>query len=380
MNTEERIKALFPSIGLPAELWDQIALLEHEERPTTYKFKAPVEHWLFKGFYFIPGFSNYLISRDGRLRSNSTAKELKWGKTKPIPEKRITGGYAVANLLDDVGNKRPGRRHRLLLMTFTDYNFHPAERWVNHRNGIPGDDRLDNLEWVTPSENVKHAYDQGLHSEKVVPVDAWNWRTGSQLHFNTMQEAVDRLGLSHTVVSYRTRTGNQKRYHDGWRFKYADQDWLELDSHANKSVRNTELIIYNVFEKKTVVVPTMAMAVEISGVQQSTISQQCSRKTVTPYKGWLFRHFEGFEGWPEFTEKHLEFFKGRVNVQSDAIIVEDAVTNEEVYFGDKFEVATQVGISPIRVATLARQGAVRQGLRYRQLTIQKKSPQPVTAE
>jgi hypothetical protein len=51
--------------------------------------------------------------------------------------------------------------HKLVLENFLANPLNKPEG--NHKNGIKKDNRLLNLEWVTGSENIQHAYDTGLH-------------------------------------------------------------------------------------------------------------------------------------------------------------------------------------------------------------------------
>jgi len=105
----------------------------------------------------------YQVSNLGRVKSLERYKKNGKNSLQLIPEYFKTTkqnnktGYVQVDLYKN--NKRKNwNLHRLILSTFKGY----SKLDVNHINGIKTDNRLENLEYCTRKENMKHAWDNGL--------------------------------------------------------------------------------------------------------------------------------------------------------------------------------------------------------------------------
>jgi hypothetical protein len=106
----------------------------------------------------IEEFPRYEVSNIGRVRQV---------QTKHVRTPFNNGNYYQVDLYP---GKQTRQIHRLVAENFLGK--HPGMH-VNHKNGNKLDNRLDNLEWCTPSENIQHAYDNNLRlppKEKAVRI------------------------------------------------------------------------------------------------------------------------------------------------------------------------------------------------------------------
>ena len=99
----------------------------------------------------IPSLPGYGITKSGRLFRGS--KEISFRAYE----------YIVAEVHKDE-KRTTTRQHRLLAEVFIPNPKNLPQ--VNHIDGNKHNNSLDNLEWCTSSENVKHSYETGLASNK----------------------------------------------------------------------------------------------------------------------------------------------------------------------------------------------------------------------
>lgn len=103
-----------------------------------------------------------LASADGMVKKPSGAwvkiDASKRDKSDPSQEP-----YVVVNITSKTKREEKGKKHYVHdLITWAFIGPKPGDMVVNHKNGNTWDNRIDNLEYVTRSDNVSHAVATGL--------------------------------------------------------------------------------------------------------------------------------------------------------------------------------------------------------------------------
>ncbi len=146
-----------------------------------------------------------MVSNKGNVIS------YKRGAGRPLKVCHTNDGYQM------VGASRPPRYvHRLVAETWIPNPNHYEQ--VNHINGDKDDNRVENLEWVTPSENLRHAFRTGLKKpsggRKATPVRIVE--TGEV--YESTAECARRIGGHQGAIS--ECLAGKRSTHHGYHFEY----------------------------------------------------------------------------------------------------------------------------------------------------------------
>lgn len=118
----------------------------------------------------IKNFPNYQISNFGRVKSKERITNVGIKNVKQIIRKekilkplKITKGYLGTRLYNNL-NAKTFKIHRLVAKYFIPNPNNLSQ--VNHKDGDKTNNRVDNLEWCTQTENMQHSYRIGLRDKE----------------------------------------------------------------------------------------------------------------------------------------------------------------------------------------------------------------------
>jgi hypothetical protein len=137
-------------------------------------------------------YPGYCVTDEGQIIS------LKSGRWKELKTSFSNYGYVIVSF-SQYGKNQHKRVHRLVMEAFHG----PSELEVNHKNGDKTDNRLENLEYCTHSQNIQHAWDMGLKvttqsQREAVSIASQGERNhGSKL---TDQQVIDLLALKGAML------------------------------------------------------------------------------------------------------------------------------------------------------------------------------------
>lgn len=156
-------------------------------------------------------FPHYGVTKDGRVYSYHNNMFMKTPCMK--------SGYPEVKLNEN-GKRTVRAVHRLIAVTFIPNPLNKRE--VNHINGDKIDNSVENLEWVTPKENINHAFNTGLNQCNM-PVVAIDEQGNEVYRFRSQGEAARELNFDQRLISRAIRKGYR---HKGfyWREVMCDED------------------------------------------------------------------------------------------------------------------------------------------------------------
>ena len=291
-------------------------------------------------FYDIPGYRRYAVSPTGMVL-NKGQNTLLAGSTNP-------DGYVNYRLRGDSGETYTWGRHRLMAFVFKHPGVDVDALVVNHINTIKGDDRLDNLEWVTYQGNAEHAGLMGL-TEKCSPISVRDAVTGEVTKFPSIIECARAFGFTKDAVNYRVKAGEQRVFPERkqYRLSHGEEPWYVPENLEVALMRNStskKVLVRLVLTGEVYAFEKMTDLADKLCTPVSTLSLWLDQPDQPVLPGLIqLKRASDMTPWRHVTDAHVELdrYTGKRSVRT----VNDR-TGETRVFSSAVECAKEMNLSP----------------------------------
>lgn len=225
-------------------------------------------HPLFNGYCYIPGFSRYLVNRQGEVLSVARGTLLS-----PYQDK---SGYMMYGVQPDVGKRTIVGMHRLLMLAYTKYGPKIDSLDVNHLDTVKDNNNLNNLEWASRKRNSIHAHYNGLNNS--MPVLVRDTVTKEVVRYYSIEETARCMNLNGETVRQRLMTSPTNVYNHRYQFKYEDdtRDWTQDEQlvyvNTSRAISIESIATGNILVKNSIV-----EAANFFNVSDGTISYHLAK-------------------------------------------------------------------------------------------------------
>lgn len=167
----------------------------------------------YEGIYEV---SNYGRVRTHKDKTTYTQRHgIRHWKQRILKEKSRTNRDVRISLWKN-GRSKDYLVHRLVAEAFIQ---NPDKKpTINHIDGNPRNNHVDNLEWATYYENNNHAFDNKLISTSHA-VTLVNQETGEKQYFRSLSKASEYLGFCSGYISNRLKQGKKIKGYDIFHLK-----------------------------------------------------------------------------------------------------------------------------------------------------------------
>ncbi len=232
---------------------------------------------MWKKFIYEGQETDYSVSTEGEVRKDTTNYILSQSSQQD---------YKFVGLIIN-GKQKRMRVHRMVALTFID---NPDNKpYVNHINGNRSDNNVENLEWVTPSENTQHAVNTGLFkSGRTRAVIQYNLNGEQMATFESATEAARQTGGSQSKITMCCRRQRDSANDYQWRYYDDIQDVQKIEK---KFITGKKVAQCDEEGNILKIYPSFKEAARAVNGTSSAISRVCSGTNIR-HKGYKWKLVE----------------------------------------------------------------------------------------